>query len=106
LGSGHPERARTPSASGAVAEHTQKFILGASKSRVTIGTPSGAGRTQSSAWKGVTSGWVLFGEGLGRLQLFPITDKQQVILKTNKKYNRLKLQFHRYILGNIGPVGC
>ena len=40
------------------------------------------------------------------MHLFPITDKKLVILKRNEKCNRLKLQFPRYILGNIGPVGC
>ena len=41
-----------------------------------------------------------------KMHLFPITDKKLVILKRNEKCNRLKLQFPRYILGNIGPVGC
>ena len=67
------------------------------------------GRSQSLNWKGVTLAWDL-GEKKKKknrkMHLFPITDKKLVILKRNEKCNRLKLQFPRYILGNIGPVGC
>lgn len=41
-----------------------------------------------------------------KIQLFLITDKKLVILKREKKCNRLKLQFPRYSLRNIGPVRC
>ena len=72
------------------------------------------GRSQSLNWKGVTLAWALGAKKKNKKQkkknrkmhLFPITDKKLVILKRNETCNRLKLQFPRYILGNIGPVGC
>ena len=65
------------------------------------------GGSQSLDWKGITLAWALGEKKKSRkMHLFPITDKKLVILKRNEKCNRLKLQFPRYILGNIGPVGC